>query len=122
MVLIFDHGRTGGIDCSLPQQFRREVHKPPIVGVSLIKLKHGELGIMADGYAFDAEVAVDFVDAVDAADHEPLQVQFRCDAQVEIDIERVVMRDEGPRGRAAVEGLHHRRFDFDESFLLQLAP
>jgi hypothetical protein len=66
------------------------------------------------GEAFVAEVAVDLVDPLQAAHHQPLQVQLRRDAQVEIDIERVVVRDERPRRRAAVERLHHGRFHFDE--------
>ena len=70
---------------------------------------------------FVAEIAIDFVDALEAAHYQPLQVQLRRDSQIEIDIERVVMRDERTRRRAAVERLHHRRFDFDETALRPIA-
>ena len=63
---------------------------------------------------FVAEVAVDLVDALQAADHQALQVKFRRDAQEQIDVERVVMGDERPRGGASGDRLHHRSFDLDE--------
>ena len=50
-----------------------------------------------------------------AADDEPLQVQLGRDAQKQIDIERVVMRAERPRHRAAGNRLHHRRLDLEVS-------
>ena len=74
------------------------------------------------GEPFVAEVAVDLVDALQAAHHQPLQVELRRDAQVQVDIERVVMRDERPRRGAAVERLHHGRFHFDEAARFELPP
>jgi len=41
-----------------------------------------------------AEVAVDLVDALDAADDRALEVQLRRDAQVQLGVERVRVRDE----------------------------
>src|SRR5256885_7356186 len=41
-------------------------------------------------------------------------VQLRGDAQVHVQIERVVMRTEGARGSAARDRLHHRRLDLEE--------
>ena len=61
------------------------------------------------------EAAVDLVDALEAADHQPFQVQLRRDAQVEIRVEGVVVRHEGPGGRATGDRVHHRRLDFQES-------
>ena len=61
------------------------------------------------------------IDALQAADHQALQIQLGRDAQVKIDIERVVMRDEGPRRGAAVNGLQHRRLHFQEAARFQLA-
>ena len=76
---------------------------------------------MVGGEALVAEIAVDFVDALEAAHHQALQVKLGRDAQVEVDIERVVMGHEGARGGAAVERLHHGGFDFDEAAGLELA-
>ena len=50
-------------------------------------LQHGEFRIVGGGNAFVAEASIDFVDAVDAAYHEPLQVQFRSDSQVQLHVE-----------------------------------
>ncbi len=114
-------GAAGGVDRHLRQQFRGEVHQAAVIGVGLVELQHGELGVVMRGEAFVAEVAIDLVDALQAAHHQALQIQLRRDAQVQIDIERVVMRDEGARRGAAIERLHHGRFHFDEAAWLRVA-
>ena len=119
--LEFDLRAAGGIDRGLLQQFRREVDQPLVIRVRLVKLQHRELGIVVRREPLVAEVAIDLVDPLDAADHQPLQIQLRRDAQVQIDIERVVVRDERPRRRAAIERLHHRRLDFDKAALPRVA-
>ena len=65
--------------------------------------------------AFVAEVAVDLEHPLEAADDQPLQVQLGRDAQVQLHVERVVVRDERPRRGAAGDRLHHRRLDFEEA-------
>src|ERR1019366_4871684 len=80
----------------------------------------GELRVVVGGKALVAETAIDFVDTFQPAYNQALQVQLRRDAQVQIDIEGVVVRDERPRRGAAIERLHHGRFDFDEAARLQL--
>ena len=59
------------------------------------------------------EVAVDLEHLLEPADRQPLQIQLGRDPQVEIHVERVVMRDERPRERAAGDRLHHRRLDLE---------
>jgi hypothetical protein len=66
-----------------------------VVRVGLVELEHGELGVVLGADAFVAEVAVDLVDAVEAADDQALEVELGRDAQEEIEIERVVVRLEG---------------------------
>jgi hypothetical protein len=61
-----------------------------------------------------AEIAVQFVDALEPAHHQSLEVQLGRDAQVHVHVERVVVGDEGPRHGAARDHLHHRRLDFHE--------
>ena len=63
--------------------------------------------------ALIAKVAIDLIDAVQTADRQPLQVEFRRNAQVEIEVERVVVGSKWARHGAASDGLHHRRFHFD---------
>ena len=97
-------------------------HQVLVVDVGLVKLEHRELGVVLGRDPFVAEVAVDLVDALDAADGEPLEIQLRRDAHVELHVERVVMRDERPRQRAAGHRLHHRRLDLDEAQGVEEAP
>ena len=70
---------------------------------------------MAGADALVAEVAVDLIDAIEAADDQALEVKLGRDAQEEIDIQGVVMGDKRTRRSAAGDGLHHRRFDLDEA-------
>ena len=63
--------------------------------------------------ALIAKVAIDLIDAIQTADRQPLQVEFRRNAQVEIEIERVVVGSEWASHGAAGDGLHHRRLHFD---------
>ena len=90
------------------------VHEVAVVRVGLVQLEHRELGVVPRRQPLVAEIAVDLVDALEAAHDEPLQIQLGCDAQVHVEVERVVMRDERPRHRAARDRLHHRRLDFHE--------
>ena len=54
---------------------------------------------------------------LDAADAEPLEVQLRRDAQVQVDVVGVDVGDERAGVGAAVDGLQHRRLDLDEAAL-----
>ena len=92
-----------------------------VVGVGLVPLEHRELGVVLVGDALVAEVLAELVDAVDAADDEPLEVELGRDPQVEVAVERVVVGGEGPRQGAAVERLQDRRLDLDEAVLVEPA-
>ena len=89
------------------------VHQLAVLAVGLVELEHRELGVVLRRDPLVPEVAVDLVDALQAADDQPLQVQLRRDAQEELHVERVVMRHERPRQRAAGDRLHHRRLDLE---------
>ena len=90
------------------------VHEVAIVGVRQVQLEHREFGVVLRREALVAEVAVDLVDALEAADHQALQVQLRRDAQVHVQVERVVVRLERARRGTARDRLHHRRLDLEE--------
>ena len=102
-----DFARDGG------EHLLGEVHQVLVVGVGLVELEHGEFGIVARGDAFVAEVAIDLVYTLEASYDQALEVELGRDAQVEVDVERVVMRDERPGDGAAGDGLHHGGFNFD---------
>ena len=64
---------------------------------------------------FVPEVAVDLEYLLYAADGEALEIELWRHAHEEPHVQRVVMRHERARERAAGDGLHHRRFDLEES-------
>jgi len=95
------------------QQGLDQVHQVMVVLVRGVKLDHGELGVVARGYPLVAEIAVDLEHTLEAAHDQALEVKLGRDAQVELDVERVVMGHERPRRRAARDGVHHRRLDLE---------
>ena len=90
-----------------------EVGDAVVVAVRLIGLEHRELGAVRRVGALVAEVAVDLVDALDAAHDGALQVQLGRDAQVELGVERVRVGDERASGCPAVLHLQHGRLDLE---------
>ena len=119
------HGELGR-----PEDLRRgareellgERHLVPRVGVRRVELEHRELGVVLRRDPLVPEVAVDLVDLREAAHDEALQVELRSDPQVEVEVERVVVRHERPGRGAARERLHHRRLDLDEAARVEEAP
>jgi hypothetical protein len=92
-----------------------------VLAIRLVELEHRELGVVLRRDPFVAEVPVDLVDPLEAADHEALQIELRRDPQEELHIERVVVRHERPGERASGKGLHHRRLDFEVAASVQEA-
>ena len=60
-------GPAGNIDGGLGEQILREFHHVAKIGVSLVELEHGEFGIPAPAQALVAEVAIDFINAIEPA-------------------------------------------------------
>ena len=56
------------------------------------------------------------------SNHQPLEVQLQRDPQIQIDVERVVMRDERPRRRAAGDRVQHRSLRLDVALLAERLP
>ena len=96
-------------------------HRVLVVRVRLVPLEHRELGIALVVDALVAEVLADLVDLLEAADDEPLEVELGRDAEVEILVEDVVVRDERLGERAAVARLEDRRLDLDEALAVEIA-
>ena len=91
-----------------------QAHHVGVVGIGLVELERREFGVMPRRQALIAKAAVDLEHLVgEPADDEPLQMQFRRDAEEELHIERVVVRDEGLGRGAARDRVEHRRFDFE---------
>ena len=114
MTLIDHDGRVRGGDRGGADQRLGEVHQVAVFAIGLVELHHGELGVVPRRQPLVAEVAVDLEHLLEAADHQPLQIQLRRDAQEQLHVERVVVGGEGLGRRAAGDGMHHRRFHFEE--------
>ena len=85
-----------------------------VVGVCPVEFKHREFGIVPGRHAFIAKIAVDLVNLFQAANYQPLEMQLGRDAQVEIQIQGIVMGHERSRGRTARNVMHHRRFHLEK--------
>ena len=83
-----------------------------------VGLEHGEFRIVPAGNSFVAKVAVQLEELGESRHEQPFEVEFRGNAKIEVHAERIVMRFEGLRGRAAGDRLHHGRFDFNKAALL----
>jgi len=79
----------------------RFVREPAMVAPDAVPLQHRELGVVPAAHLLVAKIAADLVHAVEAAHHEALQVQLGRDAQVQVHVERVVVRVKRLRGRPA---------------------
>ena len=108
-------GLVGGMDGGgdLAEHLFGELHHVLPGRVGLVELEHGELGVVLARQALVAEVAVDLVDPLHAANEEPLEVELRRDAHEELHVERVVVGRKGTGRRAARRGMHHGRLDLE---------
>ncbi len=93
-----------------------------VVAVRLVSLEHRELGIVCRIDSLVAEVPADLVDLLQAADHQPLQVQFERDPQVQPHVVGVDVSHERPCVGATMQGLQHRRLRLDEALAVQFLP
>ena len=90
------------------------------IGVSLVQLHGGELRVVLGIHALVAENPADLVHPIHAAHNEPLQGQFRGDAHVHIDIQRVVVGDKGTGGSAAGDGVQHGGLHLNVAHAVQI--
>ena len=73
-------------------------------------------------HTFVAEVTAELIHTLEASDDEALQIKLIGDTQIERDIQRVVMRDEGARSSTARDRLQYGRIDLDvATFVEELA-
>ncbi|EXI72116.1 MAG: hypothetical protein AW07_03392 [Candidatus Accumulibacter sp. SK-11] len=119
--LVFEDLAAERLARALAQQPFGEVHQLPVLRVRLVELHHRELGVVARADALVAEVAVDLENPLQATDDQPLEIELGRDAQEEIHVERVVVRPERSRRRAAGNRVHHRRFHLEEAMLHHVA-
>ena len=96
--VVAERGARGRDDHALGQ-----VHHVVVVGEGLVGLQHRELGVVPGVDALVAEHPPDLEHPLHPADDEPLEVQLQRDPQVQVDVEGVVVGDERPRRRPALD-------------------
>ena len=96
------------------------VHHVVEVGIGLIELDGGELRVVLGIHALVAEDAADLIHPLKAAHSEPLQVQLGGDAHIHVDVQGVVVGDEGPGGGAAGDGVEDRGLHLQVVPLVQI--
>ncbi len=87
-----------------------------IVFIGNIELEHRELRVVPCGYPLVPEVLVKFVHAFISADEKPLEIQFRSNAEIEVNAERVMMCSKRFGSCPAGDLVHHRGFCLDKPF------
>ena len=98
-----------------------KLHHAVVIRVRLIELHQRELRIVLHVEAFISEDAADLVDSLKSADDQSLQVELQGNAELLVLVERIKMRDERTRGRAARVVDKHRRLDFHEIPRVEIA-
>jgi hypothetical protein len=90
-----------------------QLHHVGVVRERLVGLEHRELGVVARVDALVPVHAPDLEDALVSADDQALEVELERDAQVQLQVERVVVRGERARGRSAGDLVEDERLDLD---------
>jgi hypothetical protein len=98
-----------------------QIHHRLVVAERLIDLQHREFRIVPRADPLVAVHAPQLVHPLDPADQQPLQVQFQRDPHEEPHVQRVVVRQERPRRRAAGDRMQRRTLDLAESGVGQRA-
>src|SRR5690606_7251214 len=90
-----------------------EIHEVCVGGVRLVELDGGELGVVPRRDALVPEAATDLVHALEATDDEALQVQLGGDAQIQLQVERVMVRLKRLRRRPTSDVTEDGRLHLD---------
>ena len=106
-------GKIKGIASSLLDKVSGQSSHSVVVGIGFIGLQRGEFGAVRGIHTFIAEVTVHLKDAVHATDNRTLEVDLGCNAQVEVHIQRIHMRDKRTCRSATVDDLEHRSLKLD---------
>ena len=97
-----------------------EGHHPVVVLVGHIDFHGGELGVVGAVHALVAEVAAELIHTGEATDYQTLEVELVGNAEIEVDVQRVVVRDEGARGGTAGDALQHGGVHLEVALLVEV--
>ena len=119
--LVGDDRRTRDLGGEVGDELLGQLHHVAVVGIGLVQLEHRELGVVPGRQSLVAEHPGQLEHPLEPADDEALEVQLGGDAQVEVEVEGVVVGGERPGQRPTGDGVEHRRLDLDEATVLEEA-
>ena len=112
VVADFHFGRAVDVEAYLLEHALGEVHHPVVVFVGHVYLHACELGVVGAVHSLVAEILGEFIDSVKSAHNETFQIKFVGYAEIERNVERVVVSDERTRGSSAGNRLKDGGLDF----------
>src|SRR5579883_3049790 len=99
---------------AIKQHFLGKVHEIVVVAIGAIHLKHREFRIVTRADAFISENSANLINALESAHDQAFQMQLSSNAQKEIDVESVVVRDERTRIRSPCFHLQGGSLDLEK--------
>jgi hypothetical protein len=98
------------------------IHHIGVIGICLIKLKHGKLGIMLSGYAFISVHTAKLIDFLQPAYDQTLQMKFQSNPHIKIHIKGIMVRNERPCTCSSGNGMQRRSLDFNVTSRIKEFP
>lgn len=122
--VVADLDLCGAVDvhADLFEHVLHKPHHPVVVFVGHIHFHAGEFRVVGAVHSFVAEVFGEFIDAVESAYDETLQIKFVGDTQIEGYVKRVVVCNEGASCSSARDRLKNRGLDFHQSVTVEVFP
>mmetsp|Transcript_13985 Transcript_13985/g.41160 ORF Transcript_13985/g.41160 Transcript_13985/m.41160 type:complete len:210 (-) Transcript_13985:468-1097(-) len=114
--------RAGELEHHGGEELLRELHEVVVVRIGPVELTGGELRVVRHVDALVPKEPANLVDAVEAADHQHLEVELGGYPHVELAVQLVVVGLEGPRRGAAGHHVEDGRLHLDEGVKVEVAP
>mmetsp|Transcript_59178 Transcript_59178/g.157505 ORF Transcript_59178/g.157505 Transcript_59178/m.157505 type:complete len:233 (-) Transcript_59178:427-1125(-) len=96
------------------------IHKVVVVGVRHVKLAGRELWIVRHVNTLVPEVSANLIDAIEATNHQGLEIQFWCHPHEKIQTEIVVVGHKRLSRGAARNHVHHGRLHLHEATRIEI--
>ena len=117
--LIGDLRASADLVCQVAEHGLGQFHHAVVIGIGLIEFHECEFRIVTRIDTLVPEDAADLVDSFHAADDQALQIEFQGNAQLDIFIERIVVRLKWTRRGTTRIWHKHRCLDFHEAAVIQ---
>src|SRR5687767_7158190 len=95
MPLVGDGRAASDLSRHIGNHLLGAAHDIFVIGIGFIEFKLGEFRVVLEAYPFITEVTPNFVDAIKSTYDEPLEIQLKRDAQIEVLVELIMVGDKG---------------------------